>query len=279
MEKMQKINYGLVISDFDGTLVNEDGTICEINKQAISKYVAAGGKFAISTGRLPNGILPRAQELDLKGAVSCCQGAVIVDIETKAVLFQRFIPNAVAIKICKKIEEMNLHLHVYDVWNFYCNKDDEFLKWYEEVTRTKTNLVLDRPISDMLKETGMDVCKFIIMLPKEQAGEVMQKLKAENFEGCVITKSADYLVEVVNKNCSKGTSVEFLAKYYKIPLEKTIGVGDQWNDLAMVKTAGLGIAVNNADELLKTNADVVCEYTNEEGAIGRIIEKYGYTEE
>ena len=49
---MRQIKYPLIVSDFDGTLVNKDGTICESNKKAISEYIAAGGAFAISTGRL-----------------------------------------------------------------------------------------------------------------------------------------------------------------------------------------------------------------------------------
>ena len=60
---MQKLNYNLIVSDFDGTLVNEDGTISEKNKKAIADYMAAGGAFAISTGRMPDGILSRAQVL------------------------------------------------------------------------------------------------------------------------------------------------------------------------------------------------------------------------
>ena len=71
---MPKINYGMIISDFDGTLVKDDGTVSQINKQAISKYIENGGIFAISTGRLPAGIVSRAKELGLKGVVSCCQG-------------------------------------------------------------------------------------------------------------------------------------------------------------------------------------------------------------
>ena len=68
---MRRINYPLIVSDFDGTLVNNDGTISEKNKKAIAEYVAAGGAFAISTGRLPSGILSRAQELGLSGKVCC----------------------------------------------------------------------------------------------------------------------------------------------------------------------------------------------------------------
>ena len=275
---MQKINYGLVVSDFDGTLVSEDGTISQRNKKAIEKYRENGGIFAISTGRLPNGILPRANELGLKGAVSCCQGAVIVDIESKEVIFQDFIKHETAIKICQAITKMDVHMHMYGIWEYYSNKDDAALKKYQSTTGTKAKLATDRPFAEILKETKMNVCKFIVMVPPEDAEKTIQALEAENFEDCIITKSAPYLVEVVNARCSKGTAVQFLANYYQVPIEKSIGVGDQWNDIPMIKAAGLGVAVNNADERLKQAADYVSEYTNDEGAVGAVIEKYGFTE-
>jgi hydroxymethylpyrimidine pyrophosphatase-like HAD family hydrolase len=81
---------------------------------------------------------------------------------------------------------------------------------------------------------------------------------------------------VINANHSKGTAVEFLAEYYGVPLEKTIAIGDQHNDLPMIEKAGLGIAVQNADESLKKAADCVCEFTNEESAVAKIIKRYAY---
>ena len=117
------------------------------------------------------------------------------------------------------------------------------------------------------------------MVPAEDNEKVLQELAAENFKDCELTKSDAYLVEVVNKNYSKGTAVEFLAKYYNVPIEKTIAVGDQRNDLPMIEKVGLGIAVKNADDALKEAADYVCAYTNEEGAIGEIIEEFGFCKE
>lgn len=276
---MPKINYGMIISDFDGTLVKDDGTVSQINKQAISKYIENGGVFAISTGRLPAGIVSRAKELGLKGVVSCCQGSVILDIQTEELFLNGGIPNAIAVKICEKMEEMGLHIHVYGLWSYYSNMDDEPLKWYENIVKHKAELVTDKPISTFVKENGLDVCKILAIVAPSDNEKVREELKKMEFEGCSVTKSSEYLVEVLNENYSKGTAVEFLAKRYNIPIEKVIGVGDQSNDVSMIQTAGLGVAVKNASESLKAEADYVCEYTNEEHAIARIIEKFGYTEE
>ena len=75
---MRKINYPLIVTDFDGTLVKADGTISEETKNSITEYIQNGGHFVISTGRMPAGILPRARELGLKGMLSCGQGSVIL---------------------------------------------------------------------------------------------------------------------------------------------------------------------------------------------------------
>ena len=116
------------------------------------------------------------------------------------------------------------------------------------------------------------------MVPAEANEQVLNALAAENFAGCALTKSSEYLVEVINAQYSKGTAVEFLANYHNVSLDKTVAIGDQRNDLPMIERAGLGVAVNNADQGLKDKADYICTYTNEEGAVAEVIAKFG-TEE
>lgn len=274
---MRKINYPLIISDFDGTLVQADGTVSKENQEAITSYVADGGHFAISTGRLHYGILSQAKELGLNGAVSCCQGAIILDIQTEKVLLSGVLSNAQTVEICEKMEELDLHIHLYCFDTYYSNKNDTALKAYEKAVR-KQAFVLDTPLSKYAKEHNLCAYKLLAMVDPQDVPRVIEKLQQANFKDCVVTKSSAFLVEVLNSQYSKGTAVEFLANYYGVPVEKTVGVGDQWNDLPMIQTAGVGIAVKNADEKLKEKA-VVLDYTNEESAIAKIIQQYGYTEE
>lgn len=275
---MRKINYPLIVSDFDGTLVKKDGTISEENRCAIDEYIACGGKFAISTGRMTSGILHRARELGLKGLISCCQGAIIVDIESGKTIMEGRLPLKSTIAACKKMEEMDLHIQVYDSWEYYSNKDDEALKSYERGVGKKAVLVLDKPLSQFVAETSLRSYKVLAMVKHEENEKVLAALTAENFEGCTTTRSSRSLVEVINQNFSKGTAVQFIAKHYGIPLEKTVAVGDQQNDIPMIEVAGLGIAVQNADEGLKAVADYVTEATFNENAIAEIIHKFGFTE-
>lgn len=276
---MRKINYSLIVSDFDGTLVRDDGELSQKNKNAISDFVKAGGKFAISTGRMPSGILSRARELGLQGFVCCGQGSTIVEIDSGEVVQSKGIDRTTAVRICEKMQSLGLHIHVYYVWDYYSNMDDKWLKDYERVVREKAKLVLDMPISGFVKSKGEEPCKILAIVDPEQAPNIMSELEKENYVGCTVTRSASFLVELCNKNYSKGTSVAFLAQKYEIPMDKTIAVGDQMNDVSMIQTAGLGVAVKNADEILKKSADLVLDYTNEEDAIAQLIDKYAYEED
>ena len=171
-----------------------------------------------------------------------------------------------------------MHFHVYAFTDYYCNRDDDALKLYEKAVRVKAKIVQDEPLSSFVRRKKICAHKVLAMVEPTEAGYIMRELEKERFVGCGVTKSSDFLVEVVNASYSKGTAVEFLAKHFNVPIEKTIAVGDQQNDIPMIIKAGLGIAVKNADEELKKQA-LVFDYTNEEDAIAKIIEQYGYTEE
>ena len=110
---MQKIRYPLIVSDFDGTLLRGDGTISAKTRAAIEEYQQAGGRFAVCTGRTVDSILPRVKELGLKGLVACFQGSVIVDIESGSLIVDGAIPNDDAARICRFLEELGAHIHVY----------------------------------------------------------------------------------------------------------------------------------------------------------------------
>ncbi len=276
---MQKINYRLIVSDFDGTLLKNDGTISAYTRDSIRRYIENGGRFAVSTGRMPSGILPQVRELGLTGLVSCGQGSVILDVESGSPVFERRMPTDVAVKVCEEMERLGLYIHVYDFWEYYSNMDDEALQWYENAVKAKGIVVTDKPISVFVKERGIQPYKILTIVEPKDNERILNAMQEAKFEGCYVTRSSEKLVELGNAEASKGTAVEYLAKHYGAKLEQTIAVGDQRNDISMIKKAGLGIAVQNADEELKKHARVALDYTNDEDAIAKIIEIYGYTED
>ncbi len=90
-----------------------------------------------------------------------------------------------------------------------------------------------------------------------------------------MTCSADVLVELSPLGDNKGEALLYIARHFNIPPESTVAVGDNLNDMAMIKTAQIGVAVGNAVEELKECADYVT-VTNNEGAVAKMIEKFGF---
>ncbi len=273
---MRSVNYGLIISDFDGTLAGGDSTVSERNKKAIFEYIENGGIFAVSTGRLPVSILTQVQSLGLKGLISCGQGAVIMDIESEKIIFESRMPFESALTVCRKMEELGLHILAFDLWDFYSNQDNDALKLYEKIVNNKAIVISECKLSDFLQENKMSVCKLMALVEPKDNAKILKQLKDAALPDCEFTKSMDFFVEALNPKYSKGTALEFLAEKYGIPIEKTIAIGDNLNDLSMIERAGLGVAVANADGDLKKRADYVSEYTNDEYAVADIIEKFGF---
>ena len=132
------MRYPLFLSDFDGTLVRPDGTVSEENIRAIARYRAAGGVFAVCTGRGLTSIVPRLKELGITdGLVVAYQGATVADVATGKLLKDDGFSGEDALKAVRLLEQDGRHVHVYTVDRLYCNVDDEPLKMYERICRVK----------------------------------------------------------------------------------------------------------------------------------------------
>ena len=98
---------------------------------------------------------------------------------------------------------------------------------------------------------------------------VIEKRKYKVIGEYIKTKSNDKKEEIwfsmISKDASKGTALEKLANYLSIPIQNTIAIGNDNNDLSMIKVAGIGVAVSNATIDLKNNADKIIDSNDEDG--------------
>ena len=272
---MRKLAYDLIISDFDGTLASDDGKVSAKNLKAIEEYRENGGNFAISTGRLHYSILGRARDLGLKGFVSCCQGAVIADIESGERILDERLSFETTYEACKFLASADLNFLIYDSDGYFSLKDDEYYRVYESIVNERASVKGKREMLEFIKKNKFRSYKILVFVPPKNNEELFSRLTSLELKGCKITKSAEFLIEIVNPDHSKGTAVEFLAKKYGVDVKRTIAIGDQMNDISMIEKAGLGLAVKNASESLKLFATVL-EKTNDENAVAEAIEKYAY---
>ena len=273
---MRKINYKLIVSDFDGTLIDDKQEVPEKVKQAIADYVAAGGVFAVCTGRILKSILPRVRSLGLNGPVIANQGAVIADIESGDLIKCTGMPYKDAAEVCRLLESINQDSNIYCGDRIYTDtpEDNEYLKIYERIIDVKTEQVQGK-LSDFIENNKL-FCQKVACLVSESARDgLYKKLKEKLSDKFDVTCSAKVLVEVSKLGETKGEAVKFLCERLNIPLENCVACGDNLNDLSMIRAAGIGVAVGNASEELKAEADFV-SVSNNEGAIAQIIEKFGF---
>lgn len=273
---MTECGYRLIVSDFDGTLRRSEGGISDANVQAVKKYVAAGGIFAFCTGRMLSSILPYARELGLEGLIVAYQGAVIAEIGSGKILRDVRLGWRDAAEICDYLQELKRHIHVYDGDLVYMNRDDEMRAYYERVCGV-TGILTGEDIASFVRERKICPQKVLSMNMGAENEEIFQKLHARYKEKYNVTSSSDVLVELTVRGCDKGGALEFLAEYYHIPLEETVAIGDNYNDIPMIRKAGLGVAVENAVAAAKDAADFITKSCDDDG-VAYVINKFGLGE-
>ncbi len=267
------MKYKLFVSDFDGTLVRSDGTLSKKNIEAIGRYREAGGIFAVCTGRMLPSILPRARELGLtEGLLVAFQGATVCDLATEKLLLDKGFGREDALRVLRLLEARDLHIHMYTVYDLYCNRRDRWLAQYETICGVKANVVTDEPLSAVAEREDLRIVKTLAVVAPSESAALCAQLQEALGERFFVTTSAPTLVEIMPADQTKGEAVKFLSRYYGIAREEIAAIGDQWNDLPMIQAAGGKFTVKNGVAELKKYAKEVA--SNDEDGVAEAILKY-----
>lgn len=249
------MRYKLIVSDIDGTLISNSGEISSRTKELIEKYQNNGGKFTIATGRMVDSIVPFVKELDIDIPVIAYNGSVIFDVNKNKTIYESKLDYKVAIEALKNCTDYNLEPILYLNKIAYISKMTQTID--KHVKKDKVGCVEVGNLTEFLKE---DPTKILFIGNPKYFDEFTRDLEAKFATKLNLICSESNYLELLPKDASKGNAFKVLADYLKIPIEETIAIGDERNDVSMIEMAGLGIAVKNArDELIK-NAN----YTTEE---------------
>ncbi len=258
------MRYPLFISDFDGTLVRKDRTVSEGNKAAIRQYIDRGGTFAICTGRTLTSIMPRLADMGITdGLVVAFQGAVIADIRTGKLLKNDVYDREKLLIAMREIERRGLHYHIYTSEDFYSNRRDVFLSYYENIC--KIQAIVEGDLIGMVERENTPTVKILIMIEDEKKRALKDELHLVLGDDYFVSTSGECLVEIMPKGVNKGSAVKFLSDYFGVPKEGTAAIGDQLNDLPMIEAAGGKFVVANAEKELKELARTVVASNEEDG--------------
>lgn len=252
---MGKYDNVLICSDLDGTLLRSDGTLSDENREAIDRFCDEGGKFCISTGRLPSHLLKFFPKEFFKSPVICCNGACIYDYMEDRVLYSRPLSD-------KK----------HEIYNFLEKNSSHIIRTTIFVELKLNACEGFKENAAWIKDTLCNtVYKMVLSIDSPEAAiELRDKLTQKFGEFFNFSRSWDTGVEILDISATKGHTINHLKNILGGSCT-TICVGDYENDITMIQAADIGCAVKNAVPQLKEAADrIMC--SNDEHAIKYIVE-------
>lgn len=245
------MRYRLVVADVDGTLVHRGGDIPPETRAAVAEYRARGGAFTLATGRPVAGVRHYARQLDLDLPGITFNGAVIYDFRAERVLYRRELDPGLARRALALAREYPVDAFLYDGEAVLVERLTPRVERYMQKDRVSCTPVGDLPAH--LDRTGLRPPKLLFFGEVAESLRLMERLRAEGWPVNWVQSDANF-VELLPPGASKGAALEWLAARLGVPLEAVMAVGDHHNDLELLRRAGLGVAVANAQPEVRARA-------------------------
>jgi len=257
----------LVATDIDGTILPYHSDFTQNVKDCIKKLEQIGVKVILVTGRMHSSTIPIADILELKNPVISYQGGLVKTYDGQT-LYQAKLNSDYAKEIINWGRENNVHLNLYIDDKLYVEQDDEIIKTYIKgkfVDYTVCNF-------DNLEIENVNKLLAIDLHYPQKVSEWCEYL-GEKYPDLYIVKSTPYFCEIGSSGAKKSLGVEHLCKLWGIKREEVLAIGDQNNDIDLIKLGGIGVAMGNATPELKECADYITDTVENDGFV-KAIEKF-----
>ena len=274
IEEPEGDNYNMLVLDIDGTLVGSDKTISEKTREAIIKAQQRGKIVAIASGRSIAGIRKTASNISLEqygGYVIAYNGTTVVNCKTGECIYNQMVPKELVKPVYEAAKRVSAGIVVYND-NTKEMISGNGLNEYIKIDAEACNVTINE-VSDFVKAINFPFNKFLLSGKPEHMAEV-EKIMAKEFgDRLNVFRSDPFYVELLPRYVDKGVAVEKLVKHLDIQREKVICIGDSYNDLPMLRFAGMGVAMGNAQQEVKEIADYVTASNDEDGIVN-VIDKF-----
>ncbi|MBO8170542.1 MAG: HAD family phosphatase [Bacillaceae bacterium] len=262
------MNYKMVMIDLDDTLLTDELTITPETREAIQKAVQKGVIVTLATGRMYASARPIAARLGINVPIITYQGALVKGLLDRKTLYEKKVAPSIARVVYDIAVDQGLHLQIYQNDTLYVQEDNEKVRQYSHVAGVPYNVEKDFP--SLLENPST---KLLYFEDPVKLDEIKIELVRRFGDKAYITKSKPYFLEILHPDASKGQAMRFLSDYFDVPLSRTIAIGDSYNDLDMLETAGLGVAMGNAVDSLKEKADYISA-TNNENGVKQVLDEF-----
>ena len=260
-----------VLADIDGTMVTEDKVLTERTIQAVSRLRERGIVFTICSERSPRGLRMLVDPLHLTMPMAAFNGGVIV-LPDLSVLDERAIPDYVVPAIVEAIEARGLDVWIYTATDWYVRSGQAPRVEREASTSQCEPTVV--AAFDRVDNILRGVVKIVgVSDDHDRVAGCEAALRKAFGTQVFAARSRPYYLDVTHPTANKGSVIERLARYLKIPMEAIATIGDQPTDVLMFRPSGLSIAMGNANEDVKRQATHVTTSHGDEG-FANAVDRY-----
>ncbi|MEM1505175.1 Cof-type HAD-IIB family hydrolase [Domibacillus sp. 8LH] len=280
----------LIAIDLDGTLLSPGMEITKENIEALRKAQSQGNIVMICSGRAPEDIQQILKKYEISCPLAGSNGTVVQVNES--VLESISLDRKDIIKIAEKLDEDRVPYRVYTNHGIYVPADwservafavkkdrieieglpDEIYQRITEQPQKSSLIKYFNKYNELFNEEELTVQKFFVLTLNSTTKRALSAYLG-GISSIVITSSGPLNIEVMDQNGNKGNALKRVAEYYGIPLDNTVAIGDNFNDVPMLELAGLSIAMGNADPLVKEMCDTVTD-SNDKNGVAHAIDRY-----
>ncbi len=264
-------NYKALVSDFDGTLACTDKTVSTENLTAVNELFSQGKKFALCTGRMTASALMIAEKLPFKPLIATYNGGEIVDSSTGEILSRHVLSPEILIELTQYAREKGLYCQIFTD-EVIVEKITEVTEFYCSICKVKAVEVGD--MCEYIKRVWQGSPKFMLINFKGEVNNYIEDVLARFGDRVEAVRCYEGMIDITPKGINKGSAVKELCKIWGISPEECVAVGDEGNDVAMFKAAGVGACMINALEEVKKHADYVTEKNNDQSGVAEVIRKF-----
>ncbi len=270
---MQQSKIRVLSLDLDGTLTNSEKRITPRTMAALKQAMAQGVAIVLASGRPTVGIEPLAKELDLYGQggyILSYNGGTILDCKTGEILYQNKLPAAMIPEIYNFAKAQNVAVISYNADGVISETPDDI--W--ALKECEINKIPMIAVEDIVSYIDYPISKMLLTLDPARMATVEPAMQAQ-FKGRIDAyRSCAFFLEAMPLGVAKDASLAVLLKTLGLTQENLMACGDGMNDRSMIAYAGVGVAMQNAEQAVKDVADYVTVNDNDHDGVAEAIEKF-----
>uniref|UniRef100_UPI004049EF6F Cof-type HAD-IIB family hydrolase n=1 Tax=Fulvivirga sp. TaxID=1931237 RepID=UPI004049EF6F len=262
----------IVFIDIDGTLLNNHHQISEATTKAIKAATEKGIKVILATARPYYGADIFRKQLILTTPIICFNGGLIID-EVGKVLVDHKIAVGQAKILTEIATSLNVNLIYLDAERSYALKNDQWLAMEEELTDKKSEVLsFERIAASWSERESTGPNKIMAVGPPDQISALELKIKSVVGNELTVNISHPSYLENTNALASKQQGAAFLLEQFGFKNHEMVAIGDSFNDIDMLRFAGVGVAMGNAHDKVKQAADWVTKSNDQDGVAHALIQ-------